>query len=123
MNVIDLAARSRPADEAGQTLSRLRAVVAGLDLGCDCKARLDGALTRFSDLEEKRARRQALVEGRDARERIGLLLALLAELDDVPLAEPDASVYRELKLLFRDVAAAAERGARAMAGVGEAARS
>jgi ABC-type uncharacterized transport system YnjBCD ATPase subunit len=119
MTVIDLPIRTRPGDQPGPALRRIRAVIDSLDLGCACKARLETALDRFAALEEKRARREALSVARGERERIALLLELLAELDEIPLAEPDRSVYRELELLFRDVAAAAERGAQAVSGVTE----
>ncbi|MGP9820767.1 hypothetical protein ACTZWW_12195 [Salinarimonas sp. NSM] len=115
MTIIDLSLRSRPAEQPGPALNRVRTVIESLDLGCECKARLATALDRFSVLEDKRARREALTAARGERERIALLLQLLAELDEIPLAEPDGSVYRELEFLFRDVAAAAERGAQAVA--------
>lgn len=119
MTVVDLPIRSLSAEEPGPALKRVRAVIAGMDLGCECKARLESALDRFSALEEKRARREALATARGERERIALLLQLLAELDEIPMAEPDTSVYRELEFLFRDVAAAAERGAQAVSRAAE----
>ncbi|GGK51230.1 hypothetical protein [Salinarimonas ramus] len=119
MTVVDLPVRALSAEAPGSALKRVRAVIASIDLSCECKARLESALDRFSALEENRARREALATARDERERIALLLQLLAELDELPLAEPDGSVYRELEFLFRDVAAAAERGAQAVSRAGE----
>lgn len=120
MTIVDPPARAHCESEPGPALDRVRAVISTLDLDCACRARLETALERFSALEGKRALRAALAEARVERERIGLLLQLLMELDDIPLAEPDTSVYRELEFLFRDVAEAAQRGARA---VSRAARS
>ncbi|WP_156917632.1 hypothetical protein [Salinarimonas rosea] len=115
MSVIDLASRPELAAHAGRTLGLLRAHLAGMDLACPCRERLEDALTRLSRFEEMRSRRLILAAAREERERIGLLLGLLAELDDLAPGEPDETVYRELELLFRDVAAAAERGALALA--------
>ncbi|MGJ3263239.1 MAG: hypothetical protein ACFE0R_08380 [Salinarimonas sp.] len=119
MTIVDLPIRSRSANQPGPALARVRAVIDSLGLGCECKARLESALDRFAALEEKRARREVLAIARGERERIALLLQLLAELDEIPMAEPDKSVYRELEFLFRDVATAAERGAQAVSRAAE----
>lgn len=96
------------------TIRRIDRLLAGLDLDCACRERLAEALTRFAELDERRARRDGLQRARDERERIEGLLGLLAELHEIGAGEPDTSVYKELERLFLDIAEAAARGAAAM---------
>ena len=90
---------------------RVRTLIDGVDLDCECRARLDDALARFSALEHKRVLRQHLVRARQRRERIKAILDFLQELDDLLTTEPDRSVYRELALVFEEVATIATEGA------------
>lgn len=93
---------------------RIRTVLAGLDLDCTCRERLDAALSAFVALEEKRGARQALMEARHQRETIVALLGLLSEIDEIGFTEPDTSVFEEIALLFEDIGRAAQCGAAAI---------
>lgn len=93
---------------------RVRAVLSGLALDCACRQEIDGALSRFVDLERRRERKRRLAQARDELARIEGLLELLHEVDTVAAAEPDHGVFRELACLFDDVAQAAAQGAAAM---------
>lgn len=100
---------SRPQSDIRQ---RIQAVLSGLD--CECRERLDRALETFVSLEEKRNRRQALGDARHQRDIIVALTALLEEIDEIGLGEPDESVFEEIALLFEDIALAARAGAEAV---------
>ena len=93
---------------------RIMTLIAGVDLDCECRARLDDALTRFTALEHRRVLRQHLIRARQHRERIEAILDFLQEVDELVANEPDRSVYTELALLFDEVAAIAEEGALSM---------
>ena len=93
---------------------RIRTVIDSVELDCECRARLDDALARFSALEQQRTMRQHLVLARQHRERIKAILDFLQEVDDLMISEPDHSVYAELALLFEEVASIATEGASAM---------
>lgn len=93
---------------------RIRTLIDGIDLDCECRARLDDALTRFAALEHRRMLRHHLVRARQHRERIKALLDFLQEVDDLVAAEPDRGVYTELALLFEEVCAVATEGAASM---------
>ena len=95
-------------------IRRIRTLIEGVDLDCECRERLDGALARFTTLEHRRMLRRHLTQARQDRERIEALLGLLQEVDDLVATEPDRSVYKELALLFHEVAAIAKEGAAAM---------
>lgn len=85
-------------------IRRIQTLIKGVDLDCDCRARLDGALIRFTALEHRRMLRQHLVRARQHRERIEAILGFLQEVDELVATEPDRSVYTELALLFDEVA-------------------
>lgn len=95
-------------------MRRIRTVIDSVELDCECRARLDEALARFSTLEQQRTIRQHLVLARQHRERIKAILDFLQEVDDLMINEPDRSVYAELALLFEEVASIAAEGASAM---------
>ena len=101
-----------PRDAA--VIRRIRTVIDSVELDCECRARLDEALARFSALEEQRTLRQHLVLARQHRERIKAILDFLQEVDDLMVSEPDRSDYSELALLFEEVASIATEGASAM---------
>lgn len=105
-------APEEPRDAA--VIRRIRTVIDSVELDCECRARLDEALARFSALEEQRTLRQHLVLARQHRERIKAILDFLQEVDDLMVSEPDRSVYSELALLFEEVASIATEGASAM---------
>jgi hypothetical protein len=93
---------------------RLAAVLQGVELDCECRARLDQALDRFEGLENRRAAREQLANARRQRERIEAVFHFLRDLDELAPAEQDHSLYTEIALLFDDIAAAAQEGARSM---------
>ena len=98
---------------------RIRTVIDSVELDCECRARLNEALARFSALEEQRAMRQQLVLARQHRERIKAIVDFLQEVDDLMVNEPDRSVYTELAMLFDEVAFIATEAAAAMHGLAE----
>lgn len=93
---------------------RIRTLIDGIDLDCECRMRLDEALSRFTALEHRRMLRRHLVRARQDRERIKAILDFLQEVDDLITTEPDPSVYTELALLFEEVSAVATEGAASM---------
>jgi hypothetical protein len=93
---------------------RIKTLIEGVDLDCECRARLNDALARFATLEHRRMLRQHLVRARQHRERIQAILGFLQEVDELVTTEPDRSVYNELALLFEEVAVIAKDGASAM---------
>jgi hypothetical protein len=103
-------------------LHRMRAILSGLDLDCECRTKLDGALQRFEALEERRQLRRLVLDARYQVERIAALLDLVRELDEISADEPDLSVFEEIAHLFKDMEEAASRGARDMASVRECRR-
>ena len=86
-------------------------MLAGLEFDCACRERLDTALLSFMALEEKRRRRQAMLGARHERDTIVVLLALLNEVNEIGVNEPDTTVFDEMAQLFEDIAEAAKRGA------------
>lgn len=82
-------------------------ILADIEFDCDCRKRLDAALARYSKFSDFRRRKLALSGARERALRISGLLDLLKELEDLPLAEPDHSVFDEMADLFRDAATAA----------------
>jgi hypothetical protein len=82
-------------------------ILAGIEFNCDCRKRLDAALARYSKLLNLRRRKLALSGARERALRISGLLDLLKDLEDLPLAERDHSVFDEMADLFRDAATAA----------------
>lgn len=97
-----------------ELVSRLAVVIQGAKLDCECRSRLNDTLERFMALERRRIVRRNLFEARSQRDRIEAFLVFLKELDDVEAAEPDHSVYKEIALLFDDIAQAARQGAELM---------
>ncbi|HZH10827.1 MAG TPA: hypothetical protein VEZ24_10720 [Microvirga sp.] len=101
-----------------QLLTRIRAVVGALDLDCRCRGKVDAALERFEALESRRQLRGLVLDARHQADRIAALLELIGELDTISMDETDLSVFREIALLFEDIKAAADRGARDMISAG-----
>ncbi|MGH6760913.1 MAG: hypothetical protein ACRECW_04895 [Phyllobacterium sp.] len=95
-------------------IQRIERLVDELELDCECRARLDGALNRFTELHWQRMARQHLICARQHRERIGAILSFLQELDELGAREPDRTVYVELALLFDEIAVIAQEGAASM---------
>jgi hypothetical protein len=97
-----------------EVASRLAVVIRNIRLDCDCKRRLNEALSRFVAHERRRVIRRTLLEARARRDEIEAFLVFLKELDDLPLSEPDESVHKEMAILFEDIAKAARQGAELM---------
>lgn len=101
-------------DPTDALVTRIRTILTGADLDCQCRDRLTSALDRFAMLEHERHRRRDLNEARHCRARIMSLLELLTELDEISVSEADQSVYAEMVLLFEDIEASARSGALSM---------
>jgi len=108
--------------ETSDLVARLRRVLLSVDLDCSCRARLEGALNRFSSLEQRRMMRSALAAARGDKDQIIARLAFLAELDEVTEFESDPSVFTEMALIFDEIASAAADAATAIRSVRSAAR-
>ena len=111
--------KPRQADTTGDKgdlamIQRIERLVDELDLDCECRARLNAALRRFTALHRQRMARQHLIWARQHRERIEAILSFLQELDDLVTMEPDRTVYAELALLFDEIAVIAQEGAASM---------
>lgn len=100
--------------DATDLVARLRRVLTGIDLDCSCRARLDGALDRFTALEYRRQMRKAIAEAREQRDQIIARLAFLAEIDEITEQEADRTVFAEVVLLFDEISVAAAEAARAI---------
>lgn len=100
---------------------RLATVLQGVDLDCECRARLDQALARFEALENRRTAREHLANARRQRERIEAVFFFLRDIDALASTEQDHGLYEEVALLFEDIAKAASEGARSMRQVGSSA--
>ena len=112
MKPIPANAAEDPAE--ANVIRRIKTLIEGVDLDCGCRALLNDALARFATLEHRRMLRQHLVRARQHRERIEAILGFLQEVDELVTTEPDRSVYKELALLFEEVAVIAKEGASAM---------
>ena len=99
------------ASASSRVIQRVRGIVQGLDLDCECRAKLDGALQRFEALEDRRQFRRFVLDAQHQAERIAALLDLSRELDELTIDETDVSVFEEIALLFEDIERAAARGA------------
>lgn len=107
-------AEAKRRDETEVLLSRLSAILTRLDIDCSCRETLNGAIDRFARLEVRRIARRRLAEARDCKDRIGAILHLLSELDQITEGESDRSVFGEMALLFDEIAASAAAGAAAL---------
>lgn len=102
------------ATENTDLVLRLRRVLMAVDLDCQCRTSLQGALNRFTSLEYRRQRRKALAEAREHKDQIIARVAFLAELDEVTEREADASVFEEMAMLFDEIGEAAAEAATAI---------
>lgn len=99
--------------ESANLIARISNVLTEIDLNCECRSRVRDAIARFETLEDTRQAHHALAQARNHRHRIGALMALLADLDEIGWNEADSSIYLELSDLFEDIATAAREGAAA----------
>ncbi len=98
-------------ENAANLIERLRRTLLFSDLDCRCRDTLAAALDRFGAMERRRLSRQGLTYARDHKDRIGAILTLLSELDQMTEGEQDRSVFEEMALLFLEIASSAKAGA------------
>ncbi|MBN9244651.1 MAG: hypothetical protein J0I98_17850 [Mesorhizobium sp.] len=106
-----------PSHRAGterDIVARLTAVVKNARLDCECRSQLDEALDRFAAMERRRTIRSDLSKAGSQRRKIEAILLFLQDLDDLKTTEQDYSVFKDVALLFDDIAIAAKEGAEAM---------
>jgi hypothetical protein len=101
-------------EQTTDLVSRLRRVLAAVDLDCGCRTTLDGVLNRFTSLEYRRQMRQALASAREQKDQIIARVAFLAELDEITIRESDQTVFEEMALLFDEIGAAAAEASNAI---------
>ena len=101
---------------------RLRRVLMAVDLDCQCRTSLQGALNRFTSLEYRRQRRKALSVAREHKDQIIARVAFLAELDEVTEREADATVFEEMAMLFEEIGEASAEAANAIRSISLVAR-
>ena len=97
-----------------EMVTRLTMVIRSAQLDCECRLKLDETVARFARLERKRTTRRHLLEARERREQIEVILSFLGDLDGLKSTERDHSIYVDIALLFDHVAEVAREGADAM---------
>lgn len=100
--------------EPAELVHRLRRALSLVQLDCQCRATLDGALAHFSTLECREQLRESLHHARGQRDWIAAQLSYLADLDETSELERDHTVFAELALLFDGIGVAAAEAARAI---------
>lgn len=95
-------------------VTRLTAAMKSARFDCECRSQLNEALDRFAVMERRRAMRGDLSDACSQRQKIEAILLFLQDLDDLKATEQDYSVFRDVALLFDDIADAAKQGADAM---------
>lgn len=95
-------------------VARLTAAMKNARLDCECRSQLDEALDRFAATERRRTMRGDLSNACNQRRKIEAILLFLQDLDDLKATEQDYSVFKDVALLFDDIANAAREGADAM---------
>lgn len=97
-----------------EMVTRLTTVIKSAQLDCECRLKLDETLSRFASLERRRATRRYLLDARERREQIEVILSFLSDLDELKSTEQDHSVYVDVALLFDHIAEVAREGADAI---------
>ena len=100
--------------EADSVVARLRRGLAEAGLDCECRDKANAVLDGFDAELLLRRRAEALADARRMRDAIVIVLALLAEVDEITPEEPDATAFDELASLFGDISDFAATGAEAM---------
>lgn len=95
-------------------VTRLTAAMKNAQFDCECRSQLDEALDRFAVMERRRTMRSDLSNACSQRRKIEAILLFLQDLDDLKATEQDYSVFRDVALLFDDIADAAKQGSDAM---------
>src|SRR5690606_13466519 len=93
---------------------RLRRGLAQAGIDCKCREKAYSVLDEFDAERQLQRRAAALADARQMRDAIVVVLALLGEVDELTIDEPDLSAFAELASLFEDVADFASSGADAM---------
>lgn len=88
---------------------------------CECLEKVDEALRQLETLERTRGLMRQLAAAREERRKIGLLLDMLMDLADEDAL--DAGVIESASLVFADIAASAQEGARILRGIAAAGTS
>ena len=114
-----MSSEESPRDNAAALMSRLQAVLAHIDLDCECKETVRTAIERFASLEKRRLTRRFVASARDHKERIVAILSLLQELNQITEIESDRTVFTEMALLFDDIALSASAAASSLRAVTE----
>ncbi len=112
--VSSTAAPGHEADPVQDVMARLAAAMKNARLECGCRSQLDEALDRFAAMERRRAMRGSLSNACGQRRKIEAILFFLQDLDDLKATEQDYSVFKDIALLFDDIADSAKEGADAM---------
>ena len=95
-------------------ITRLTAAMKNVRFDCECRSQLDEALDRFAVMERRRTMRGDLSDACSQRRKIEAILLFLQDMDDLEATEQDYSVFKDVALLFDDIADAAKRGSEAM---------
>ncbi len=104
-------AEPSPAARHPDTLiGQIRRGLAEAPLDCGSHHIADAVLDRIHADEELTHRVGGLADARRMRDAILMVVALLGEIDDLTIDEPDRTVFVELADLFRDIADFAEFG-------------
>ncbi|WP_119390765.1 hypothetical protein [Taklimakanibacter lacteus] len=93
---------------------QMRRILTSAQLDCQCRATLDVALNRFSDIQCRERLRESLCNARRQRDWISGRLPYLADLDEISEHECDRTIFEELALMFDEIGAAAAEAARAI---------
>lgn len=112
--MVETTAPSHGATMGRDVIARLTAVMKNAQLDCECRSQLDEALDRFAAMERTRTIRGDLSNADSQRRKIEAILLFLRDLDDLKATEQDHSVFKDIALLFDDIADAAREGADAM---------
>jgi hypothetical protein len=104
---------SHPAQPA-DLVHRLRRALSLVQLDCQCRTTLDGALDRLSSVEYRGQLRESLQHARRQRDWIASQLSYLADLDEITELESDQTVFEELALSFDEISAVAAEAAQSI---------
>ena len=84
-------------------VERLRRGIVAAGLDCRCEAVAAVVLDEAGAAEERLRRARGLDDARKMRDAIVIVLALLGELDELDVDEPDQTVFHEIAGLFEDI--------------------
>ncbi|WP_416798049.1 hypothetical protein [Ciceribacter azotifigens] len=93
-----------------EAIGQVRTVVMNTALDCACREKVERALTRMEQMEQRKEQKRLLAAAHDQQHKIAALLGLLYDFDTITSVDPDPSLLAEASLLFDDIAAAAADG-------------